>query len=70
MSAISIKPETFKALRDKVVVIIGGAAGIGAVTVTELLCMWSNTPRSQPEVEQHADLRRDQPSVLKWCLET
>lgn len=38
MSLININGETFGGLRDKVVVITGGATGIGAVAVTQLLC--------------------------------
>jgi 2-phosphoglycerate kinase len=39
MSAVTIKSETFRSLEDNIVVLVGGATGIGAVTVTELLCM-------------------------------
>ncbi|KAL1610008.1 hypothetical protein SLS60_001673 [Paraconiothyrium brasiliense] len=37
MASVTIRPETFSNLKDKVIVITGGATGIGAVAVTELL---------------------------------
>ncbi|KAF1915509.1 hypothetical protein BDU57DRAFT_518523 [Ampelomyces quisqualis] len=37
MTSVVVKPDTFGNLKDKVVVIIGGTTGIGAVAVTELL---------------------------------
>jgi NADP-dependent 3-hydroxy acid dehydrogenase YdfG len=38
MTSITINTDSFNNLKDKVVVIVGGATGIGAVAVTELLC--------------------------------